>query len=619
MRNKKISVNEPISTFLGIEKITDISSLLDAMHSTVISRSLKEPYVTFPESCILEINERGYNNKATISISAKNRINPEKMLAALLVMLQKDQMSRTSGSVFVNFRYNQYAAQIFNGHLKLGSDNQAMPMFPIQDPADRTFIKVMKTYIYEQAKTYEGKTRPETIYDLMDNTNLRNNDVVEGPMHQLISILKREKPEEDIAKSLGFNVIAHDSTGKFNGGANDKCSAVRLCIHAEEIPEKDLVTKATELYKRMKTLRKDPGFIIGIVDNIEIHIDSKRITISSHHKTDYMNYLAKILELSGVRNLDTASIKYIKENHEEDAFIVKMKDAFLETMSDTIETFIDFFKSKTVQAYIYCLILMTGAYLSFVFMLNDGIKIYECILIALPSFAYLTSLIGKSKEDSWIKKVGTFHNIWYPGIMMTWSMLVFVHLGMLSYLKILTICVICYLAFPYITKYGSKYAKSDSWKRFKDKLYLLEKEIYSNRLFNVLCLVFAVITGIVSIITFGILTLALVVPICVIFLLAAIADRRFRDEYAYETERYKDRFFSTFREERPGLSSSCRIKLKLSKCPKLLIWIPLKVFTKKIISYGKEKYPHSLTITGLKGRAKKLADKVSASDKPVKT
>jgi hypothetical protein len=86
----------------------------------------------------------------------------------------------------------------------------------------------------------------------------------------------------------------------------------------------------------------------------------------------------------------------------------------------------------------------------------------------------------------------------------------------------------------------------------------------------------------------------------------------------YEKERYKDRFFSTFREERPNLTPVCRIRLELSKCPKLLIWIPLKVFIKEILGYGHRKYPDFLTFSSLKERRVRIIQRISAKPKTTK-
>lgn len=618
---KKIIVKEPLSKFLGAEKIADMKGLLIAMNQAVDKAGINGVNVFFPGVCDLETIYSSYQFMASVDFAKKKRIDMEKMLEKLIPLVQKEygvQFGKNTEPIFVNFRFQKHAVLITNGHLERDGSNQAMPMHVILDPFDRrTFVRTLRTYRKEEGEIGDHENGRETISDLLNPRNFQKGDVVEGLYSQAASWINREKTKGQVGEALGLNVIFKDSSGQINGGEKDFCLATRTCVHSEEINQSDLTAKVVETYKRMKKLRENPSCILGIEDRLEIHMDSRRITItcaSEEKGKRFVSFLTKLLEFLGIQDLDSANVRYKKDITVDDPLWLKAGSAVVEVLANALE----FLGQEKVKAGIYLLMLLIGTPLFVAIALYLNHSIFKTAILILPAALVFTVLVRDSSEKDWLMKIGQPENVVLSGLVLFVSGFVYDLAGFAAYFAILVVVA----AVIALSKISDKInpEESEIWKKISCKIDAFCVKLLSNSVANIIIAILAITLGIMGFAVFGILVAFAVIPIAILAFIAILADKKFWSEMEYEKERYNDRFFSNFKQARPGLTEDCEIRLKKTRCLKLWIWIPVKVFFRELVEFGKNKYPTFLTITGIKGNYTKLVKKqVARFGKPNST
>lgn len=597
----------PLSKFLGIEKITDIGSLLAATEKASHDLKVRAATVFFPGACNFDVSY-GYSNRSSIDL--KKEIDMEKLLESLTQLVLSEYDGQNIDYVyplFVNFRFKKYNVQITNGHLQRGDGGHVMPMHTIPENRERNrFIRTLKTYKAEEGMLEGKKKKPESISDLKSSYNMEKGDIVEGLAAQAVSFFKHEKTKAEVGEALGFKVITKNSSGKLDEKGNDRCVATRTCVHSEEIPRKDLPAKIVETYRLMRKIRKEPSCIIGIENIIEIHLDSKRITVvceSERKGKTFEAFLLKVLGLIGVKDFDTASVLYEKEVTAADPLYIKAA-AFLGCQ---LENAVNYFSQEKVKAFVNLLLLLVGTPLYALFVIADNHPILETVLVILPSVLFLSAVVYKRGNKSLTEVIGqyTIMGIYYAILFVLGG--VYLLGGFDSFISLMGVCIII----GAINIWGEKVFPSLS-KIFKAiSLYadVVSQKILSNRLANGLFVIMTIIAAVIGFMMFGILAISMAPIFVLLVFIFIMLDGDFWSSYEYETNRYDDRFFSNFKGERPGLTEDCEIVLKKTRCWKLLIWVPTRAFFTNLVEYGNKKYPKCLRLSNIAGRVSKLLKK----------
>lgn len=614
---KKIKVKKPLSEFLGRKKIGSINELLSAMEGAAYKVGANKTSIVFPSICELDAR---YGFSYSADIDLKKNIDMERLLRSVVsqvLNVYDDQPALCAESVFVSYRFEKYAVQIMNGHLKIGDNDQIMPMHPVFSHTDGTFVKSLKTY---KAAELDKKDM-ESISNLLDPFYLENKKISEGLASQLISWASREKTTGQIGEILGFNVIAKESEGWFNSKKKEKCPIVRTCVHNKEISGGKLADEVIDTYNRMKTLRNDPSCIIGIQSIIEIHIDSKRITITcgSFDKDKvFESFLSKILELIGVKDLDSATIEYEKEVYTEDPLWITAGKAFVGTVSNIA----DFFSQDAVKAAVCLMLILVGLpFFAWAVLVNNHSVLKTAILI-LPSVLLYAVLGCRSFGKSWLLRVGDPSNFVVTYIFLFFSGAIYLLFSFKAYLFVLASLAVIIASAILEDRISERYEKlSKKYEKLSKWVSACYQEIFSSRIFsnsvvNVALATGTIAMGIMGFIMFGFLILLAAIPTLILVFIAVMFDKEFWSDTYYDKERIKDHFFSNYIEARPELTEDCEIRMK--KCWKLSIWIPIKVFFMELVVYGRDKFSRWLKIPSVTGKVSGMIRKQYAKILPGK-
>ncbi len=531
---------------------------------------------------------------------------------ARLMLKEHDKLSSKQDSqqaklMFI-YRYKKFAVQITNGHLETNKENKMMPMFPVYNCQDEDFVKSLQAYNFEEGKTSAKNNRQETISSLSNSENVQKRNIVEGLPSQIRSLLFGEETLASVGETLGFNVIFKgNSSGRLDTGGKDRCLAARTCVHCEEIKREELVESVVKTFDNMKRLRNNPSCIMGIQEHIEVHLDAKRISItcgSGEKEKTFISFLSKVLKLIGIDDLNSAKVRYRKEVTVEDPLWLKA----LGMAGCIIADILGFFSRDKMKAIYVSLVLMVGIPVSALVAVQLNHSVFRTAILMLPAVLVLAEMIRISSEENWLLRIGQEANLAVPFMVFVLSGLIYMYVGFTFYFTFILLIAVLIVIYNVLDDNRVRRIKgSNIWKEASSWKVVLSKKLLSNSFANITLAAMTILVAITGFAAFGVLIFLAAFPVGSFVLGRVMADGAFWNEMREETERYKDRSFSLIREDRPELSKDCEIRLR--RCWKLALWIPIKVFFTQIREFGENKYPDYLKFSNIFEKVSELVKK----------
>lgn len=558
--------------FSGKNGSADFKSLLEAMNKKAQSE--------------IDLIDRRYTIHVERNKMSVHMRKTDIELARAVTERLLDFLQHYGSHAFIGLRFEKYVVQFMNGHLDCDENGKKMPMHAEFDESDETFIKSLNILQPDSGELSAHSLRSGRAYE---------NHVVVGPLSQLWASLKGRGSDEQIAKTLGFEFVSNpNSLGEFED--NSKCPVERLCIYSQEIAKADLSSSVLDAYDRMKKLRRFPSCIFRLREDLEIHVESNRVSFShfSSYSKEISDIIAGVLDALKIENLGSASVSYLKDNNKE-----QIKDSVhVQRIEKAFKIF-------------WSLILCFAVVLESIFvalLAYSGFGVPKAILAVLPGLAALLFLIKDSEERDWLQRIGSVYTILIPMLVHMVSLLAFSILDSYVLMLFPIIAVISYIMEKYQVK--EKIKESKGFQSMENNINLFCQKIFSNRIFKVIWTALFVIISVSFLFAYGFIALLAAMPILFVICFILLLSRDFRNDFKEDLASYEDKFFTGYARRRPEMTQYCIIRVKKSRCPKLLIWAPLKILYRTLRRNAKEKYPKQLLFSSIKAYWKKAGEKI---------
>ena len=587
-------VKKSLTEFAGRE-VKSTEDLLTAIREarkreeTIESDSIK---VIVNGLCELSINVGYYYSRATVNIHKKNHIEMSDIINKTVPLLQKEHNSQEfPNSMIISLRHGVHAAQIISGHLEKSGDVM-LPMHEVPSARDQTMIRTLRTL--------KDSSVDNTIKALGSSSNLREHDITVGLFGYAKDFLYNGGTREKVAKTLKFNVVSKPSEGiVLNGKDNEEqvCTAIRSCVHSEEINPNEVANEVAKTYTMMKSLEKDPSIVMGLGE-LEIHADSKSISIENNSKDQelFSKLLDKLLKSAEVKDLSAATIQYKRETGK--SLLRKWAGAWTERAIDSavgfLENFADGCKNYLArnETKISASLILAGIPLIFVYLLTIGQSLFQSAIEVLPAIIAVAFCALISEENGWMKRIGNKVHLFFFYAIVLMSILI-ASASFDFYILLLKIAAIIAVSCTLI-----KFVGKEREKKINNWIISLSDKAIENRTVMTILTILGIVLGVVTLAMSGILMLPAIVLAVLVILLATFLDRKFWREVKRDRQRQADRFFADFRKKRPDMPEKCEIRFEITKCRKLRN--PFRGIPTKLAKYLKNKFPEILTLSGAK-------------------
>lgn len=478
------------------------------------------------------------------------------------------------------------------GHLSRSPDGTVMPMYPVLDKTDETFIRLIDSTFTSDVSSLGCYIREQ------------HNRTLGG--HE-------EDRTQEIAEKLGFTTVEKDDSviNVQINGETDSCMVTRLCIHYNEFQnEETLLESIIKTYRDIRGLEENPLIIIGLNDTIDITIgrDRKTITIEHQYNEPSRNIIKLIKTVIGLF-LTKEALENLKIEYKENIWVEgTLKHRIYENIYRTVEI-IDKIREKHGHEITLGITLITIPliFLFFLYSKTNPINSYFHAAIAtIPSVICAVLITSDYRKRSWIK---TFGQKKFPTCVWLFSILsyAYIHdLGFDEYLKtIFYIMITCIgigviIVSPYVWRKLSpkiewifspvaklfspitsrldntinkmeKPFTHETIKKSANVLSVMLDKMFDTFPINILfALLSIVVRAILSI--FGIIIVAIFaisfLPMIGLFVLVNFFNRGYWKEVDKYREDIIEKAVHKYRDER-NLAPSCRVIFRTTKCKRL--------------------------------------------------
>lgn len=603
-----VKIVEETKTLSEFPEITKTCNLDHAMQEVLlkvkreIRDNKKKIRVYYPGKCDLEISDK----EISIYVSERNSIDMERLLKEITLLLQKKHGGPQQCShMAVNIRYGKHSVQFRSGHLERNDKDEMLPMREVLTYQDKTMVRTLKTL--------RDTDVAWNLSDELDPYSLQKSDVAVGFLKEAKESLLEGGSRKEAAKKFGFKYMAKKSEGVVpNGTEGQVCIAERLCVYSEELKEEAVVDKIIETYRLVQKVRNNPPVTMGLKSDIEIHADRKVITLvrqNSDSKT-YSEFLAKLLEIAGVTDVNTLIFGYEKKISVEDTPFRK----WLTAQEIHVIKFSQWLGRNDHN--IAFGFLMMSLPLFFMFLMMKEYTVFQATMIMAPAVSVLICALYFSSKDGMIRRIGQGSVVlFFCTFLVIAELIAFMsfdkYLTIIEYITVIIVVVVAWIFADMKTEEKrkkmvirfKKWLKSEASK-IETKINDLREKALSNNIFVSILTVLLIIVGVVLTIMIGIAMVPILIIVAIFIPIVIFLDRRFWREIEEDRRRALDQFFREFREKRENLPEACEVRFEITKCKKLRN--PFRGIPAKFAKYARSKYPKRLTLSGLKATVTKL-------------
>ena len=540
----------------------------------------KEIEVVFPKHIL-----RMHGKYSDYFASIEGAIDTQRLLREIFSLLIEERKSQGwSKSAILNFRYKGHNVQFVNGHLEKDEEDEMMPMREVidRDTTDETMLRRLVSI---------DPADLDNISKLTNSYYLQT-DIQVGWTDKMWSWISREKGTEEVAKILGLKIVSKTSEGQIlNGGKVQTCLATRLCVHSEELKGGDIIDSAVDTYERMRKLRKDPSFFMGVEDVIEIHGNSEEVFLKvcsyGGNETIFSKFLKKLLEIAGAEDFDKAKVQTEQEVYVPDSPLKKIAGKTSACLARNQSKINIGLIAISLPLIVVCLL--------------SNLSQLEAIAVMIPALCLLAISVWLNSEEGWIAKIGRRFcvlTLWIAVAIFYLLLLILGFEGFLTVIGFVVAVVVGIVTMAFVEMKTEERRKAfvyEELPKFMNQAGIwLERiilKILANSLVKVILMLFVIVLGIIAALSFSLLLIPLLVGYYILFVLL---NKSFWEEVERDRERTIDRFFNDFRSKRPKLSSNCEVRFDVSKCRRLRN--PLRGAFGKSVEFGRSKFPEWLTL-----------------------
>lgn len=467
------------------------------------------------------------------------------------------------------------------GHLGLSPSGTAMPMNPILQRTDDTFLRILDSNFTSDMNGLEYFLRKQ------HNRTLGRSE---------------EDRTQEIADKLGFTTVEKDDSiidVKING-VTDSCMVTRLCVHTNEIHnEKELLESIVKTYRDIMEIGENPLLIIGLDNSIDITIgrDRKTITIEPGHY-GYSETIQKLVKIVIGFIVTKDALENVKIEYKEDILVEGESSSYkiLKWLNGVFET-VDKIRERHGHKITFGAALATIPMIFLFFMYgntNPTNSYFQAAIVTITSVVFAVAVTRKYRKLTWIK---TFGQKKFPISIWLWSEASYITIlgfGYDVYLMVILYCIIgataivgLPLAYTHITRLLSPIIRkltnitdnretkvkkpSIFHSKTMKKIGIAFSGIFHSEIMKKVWMVISIILrvtssilGVIAVIIFAIAFL----PMIGLFVLVNLLNRGYWRELEKYREDIIEKAVHKYRDERK-LAPSCRVIFKTTKCKKL--------------------------------------------------
>lgn len=469
------------------------------------------------------------------------------------------------------------------GHLDRSPNGTVIPMSPILQRTDSTFLRVLDSNFTSDMDTLGSFIRRQH--------------------NRTLGRLEEDRTQE-IADKLGFTTVEKDDSliNVEINGVTDSCMVTRLCVHSNEFQnENELLESAINTYRGILKIGENPLLIIGLSDLVDITIgrDKKTITIDPYEYHGITRKLAKIVIgfIITKEVLENAKIEY-KEKIMTEGESLSQK-AF-EWLNDVTEA-ADKIRERHGYKIAFSVALVTIPMIFIFFMRSKINPTNDYVMAAIVSLTSVAFAVAVTRSYRKLTLLKTFGQKKFPVGIWAWSAVSYIiiySVGYGMYLAIIfgitagaigatVILTGLRLAYPHIAKLFSHIKRrpkkvinniiikekkpsifhSETMKKIGIALSGILNSYAGKKIWMVITITSRIIgttIGAIAVIIFAIAFL----PMIGLFVLVNFLNRGYWKELEEYREDLIEKAVHKYRDQRK-LSPSCRVIFKTTKCKRL--------------------------------------------------
>lgn len=477
------------------------------------------------------------------------------------------------------------------GHLTRSPDGTIMPMYPILQRKDDTFVRVIDSMFTSSTSDLEYFIRKQ------HNRTLGRSE---------------EDRTQELAEKLGFVTIENDESVidvKING-VTDSCMVTRLCIHSNEFNDEETLLKSIiKTYRDIQRLKESPLIIIGLNDSIDVTISRDRKTITIENRYEVSENIKKIIRLVTEpiltkETLENAKIEY-KENVrvEEESLVYRI----YERIGEMIEV-IDNFRERHGHKIVFggTLITIPLIFLFFLYSKTNPTNSYlQATIATIPSIVIASIITREYRKPNWIR---TFGQKKFPAFIWFLSIVSYAYIHDLGfgayleaifYLTIISIGIVVIIMIPSVLRklspiiewvfspvvrlfspiaqrlnevMKSKVKKpsifeSETIEKSASTISMILNSDIAKKIWTALSMIMRVISTVLGVIGVLIFVIAFL-PMAGLFVIINLLNRGYWQDLEKYREDIIEKAVHKYRDER-NLAPSCRVIFKTTKCKRL--------------------------------------------------
>ena len=469
------------------------------------------------------------------------------------------------------------------GHLDRLPDGTVVPMSPVLQKTDDTFVRVLDSNFTSD----------------MDILGL----FIRRQHNRTLGRLEEDRTQE-IADKLGFTTVEKDDSiidVEING-VTDSCMVTRLCVHSNEFQnEKELLDSAIKTYRDILVLGENPLLLIGLSDATDVTIGRNRrtITIELCGHTEIMRKLIKTVIGFVITKeiLENAKIEY-KERVlvEGESLSYKISHKILEWLNDVVEA-VDKIRERHGYEIAFGTALATIPMIFLFFMyskINPAHSYFQAAIVTVTSVVFAVAVTKEYRKLTWIK---TFGQKKFPVSIWSWSTASYIAIysfGYGTYLIVIfgviagtVILVGLPWVYSHITRLFSPITRrlknitdnrktkvkkpsifyGDTMEKIGVTLFGILNSYTGKKIWMVISIISRIIASILGAIAIAIFVIAFL-PMIVLFVLANFLNRGYWKELDEYREDLVEKAVHRYRDQRK-LAPSCRVIFKTTKCKML--------------------------------------------------
>lgn len=462
------------------------------------------------------------------------------------------------------------------GHIYRSPDGIAMPMNPILQSTDDTFLRVLDSNFSSDMNNLE--------YFLRRQHN------------RTLGRLEEDRTQE-IAEKLGFTTAEKDDSiiDVEMNGVIDSCMVTRLCIHTNEFQnEKELLDNTIKTYRDIRELGENPLLIIGLDHLIDITInrDRKAIIIEPEYYRGFETIQKLIKTVIGFI-ITKEIIENIKIEYKENVLVEEESLSYkiLKWLNDVIKA-IDKIRVGHGHEIIFGVTLATIPMIFLFFMyskINPTNSYFQAAIVIISSVIFAVAVTRKYRKPTWIK---TFGQKKFPVSIWFWSMASYIVIHNFGYdiylIAILYIAmsivgvVVIIVGLSLLRKFSPQIERvsvhiarvkkpsifhSETMKKIGIMFSGISNSYTGKKIWVVISIILKVISsilGVIAVIIFAITFL----PMMVLFVLVNLLNRGYWRELDKYREDIIEKAVHKYRDQRK-LAPSCRVIFRTTKCKRL--------------------------------------------------